>query len=79
MTTDLLKVCRFHRGYFLSGDEDGTFVIDLTSFSPGPHSLIVMATSDEGEMDTADTIRFSVPAPLGMKLNAPLPDNQITL
>ena len=43
----------------------GSFTIDLSAFSPGPHSLSVTATSDDGEDDSADTIFFTVPEPLG--------------
>lgn len=48
------------------GDEDGTFVIDLTAFSLGSHSLRIVATSDEGEVAMADTIIFSVAGTSGM-------------
>ena len=47
------------------GDQNGTFVIDLASFSPGPHSLTVTATTDDGEEDAVDIINFFVPEPLG--------------
>ena len=47
------------------GDQNGIFVIDLASFSPGPHSLTVTATTDDGEEDAADIINFFVPEPLG--------------
>ena len=48
-----------------SGEVDGSFIIDLSVFSPGPHSLSITATSDGGEVVMADIINFSVPDPLG--------------
>lgn len=44
---------------------DGRFTIDLDDFSPGFHTLNVVATSDDGEVDSADTIVFFVPEDLG--------------
>ena len=46
-------------------DENGAFAVDLDAFSPGPHTLNVVATSEDGEVDSADTITFIVPGPLG--------------
>ena len=43
-----------------TGAVNGSFVFDLSDFGPGSHSLDIMATSDEGEIDFADTIFFSV-------------------
>ena len=54
------------RIFICTGDENGTFVIDLNAFSPGSHSLLVEATSAEGEVDTADIIFFSVQDIFGM-------------
>lgn len=51
---------------FPLGDENGTLVIDLTSFDPGPHSLVVVAMSEEGEVDAAETIIFIVPETFGI-------------
>ena len=34
--------------------------MDLRLFSPGEHSLRITATSEEGELDTAETILFIV-------------------
>ena len=48
-----------------TGEVDGSFIIDLSVFSPGPHSLSITATSDGGEVVMADIINFSVPDPLG--------------
>lgn len=48
-------------------DENGTFVIDLNDFSPGSHILNVVATSEDGDIDIADTILFVAPASLGEK------------
>ncbi len=45
------------------GDVNGTFTVDITSFSAGVHLLFVMAIAENGEMDTADMITFTV-APL---------------
>ncbi len=51
--------------YSCAGGEDGSFTIDLSSFSPGSHSLSILATSDDGEEDIADTILFDVSETLG--------------
>ena len=53
-------VLRVTKLLFHIGDDNGTFVIDLTSFSPGQHSLIVRATSGEGEEAAAEIIFISV-------------------
>lgn len=37
--------------------------MDVSSFSPGLHTLLVTATSQDGEADTADTITFTVSPP----------------
>ena len=47
-----------------SGAVNGTFSVDGMSFTPGSHSLVVVATSDDGEMDTSDIITFTVATPL---------------
>ncbi len=39
--------------YSLGADDDGVFSIDVDSFSPGPHTLNITATSSDGEVDTA--------------------------
>ena len=46
-------------------DVDGMFVIDLEDFSPGLHSLNVVGISEDGDVDSADIIFFTVPEPLG--------------
>ncbi len=39
--------------YSLGADDDGVFSIDVDSFSPGPHTLNITATSSDGEVDTS--------------------------
>lgn len=53
------------RCLFLLVDVDGMFVIDLEDFSPGLHFLSVLGTSEDGDVDIADTIFFLVPEDLG--------------
>ena len=50
--------------YSLGADDDGVFSIDVDSFSPGPHTLNITATSSDGEVDTA-FISFVISATLG--------------
>ena len=50
--------------YSLGADDDGVFSIDVDSFSPGPHTLNITATSSDGEVDTA-FISFVIPVTLG--------------
>ena len=45
---------------FLPVTGEGSFQVDLKSFSPGEHSLRITATSEEEELDTAETILFVV-------------------
>ncbi len=50
--------------YSLGADVDGVFSIDVDSFSPGPHTLNITATSSDGEVDTA-FISFVISATIG--------------
>ena len=45
--------------------------VDFSRFAPGSHTLLITATSTDGETATSD-VPFTVPEPLGMLSNASL-------
>ena len=44
-------------------------VVDISQFTPGNHSLLVTATSTDGEVATRN-LSFTVPEPLGILTDA---------